>query len=140
MYRIRKLSNPSLGMLKRIQTMDAVCFPGDDPVEIRPTDHVWVAYHKGELVGFSLARELADEPVLYFTRVGVMPPHRGCGLQKRFIRCRVAYARRLRCRCVITYTVHNPASSNSLISCGFRLYDPESAYAGEASQYWQLTL
>jgi hypothetical protein len=37
---------------------------------------------------------------------------------------------------LITYTLGNNPSANSLIACGFRLYAPAEAYAGKAALYW----
>jgi hypothetical protein len=41
---------------------------------------------------------------------------------------------------LITDTIENPASSNHLIDCGFRLFDPITLWAKEASLYWRKEL
>lgn len=101
----------------------------------------WLAKHDtGELAGFAgvyvqpissegltdaqrviheaLGLDGQREAVL--VRAGVAKPWRGCGLQKRLIKVRLAFARRAGCVRATTYTAtKNVASQRSLIACGF---------------------
>ena len=38
---------------------------------------------------------------------------------------------------LITDTIKRPVSSNHLIDCGFRLFDPITPWANEGSLYWR---
>lgn len=79
-----------------------------------------------------------DETTAYLERAGVHKVARGRGLQRRLIRVRCAWAKRNGCDTVITYTTpDNYWSSNNLIECGFRLYQPEWPWAGTEVLYWQ---
>lgn len=105
----------------------------------------WIGIkHTGgcDLVAFCGLRELSSSPGVWFLcRAGVLEAYRGKGLQKRMIRLRLRYAKAHRGKLAITYTTkENFASANSLISCGFRLYDPEWAWAGREMLYWQKDL
>ena len=74
-------------------------------------------------------------------RSGVLSKHRGQGLQKRLIKARIAMARRHGYQEIVTYVLDwNLASANSLIACGFRLYNPESKYAGSKAFYFRKNL
>ena len=53
---------------------------------------------------------------------------------------RVDKARRLGWNWLITDTYDNPASSNSLISCGFKLYDPNVPWGTKGALYWRKKL
>lgn len=73
--------------------------------------------------------------VFYLVRAGVMPEYRGLGLQRRLIRVRAAYARRAKANWLVTSTYHNMHSANSLIACGFRLYEPEVPWGATTKRY-----
>lgn len=77
---------------------------------------------------------------VYLVRAGVIPKARGLGLQARMIRVRERHARRLGMRWAITYTYCNPASANSLIRCGYRIYEPSAPWGGDGSIYWRKPL
>ena len=74
----------------------------------------------------------------YLCRSGVLPLYRGKGIQKKLIRARVRQARALGWRWLITDTYENPPSSNSLISCGFRLFEPTVPWGANGTLYWRL--
>jgi L-amino acid N-acyltransferase YncA len=70
----------------------------------------------------------------------VLPAHRGQGIQKRLIRVRLRQARALGWNWVVTDTHDNPASSNSLIARGFKLFDPSKPWGADKTLYWRLKL
>lgn len=128
MTRVRRCHDIAL-----ISQLDAEIFTGDDPVG---TDYAawWTAVSdSGEHVAFAGAR--AHEHGVYMIRCGVLPEHRGQGLQKRLIgaRCRWARGRGP----LYTYTLpFNVSSANNLISCGFRMYRPQIRWLGDDVCYW----
>ena len=126
----------------RLEVMHLVCF-GSDCDYPDWDNHYWWTIRDGEhTVGFAsmqLSEGQHEDTIGLFTRVGVLPEWRGRGIQSKLIQSRITYAKRNSCTRCCTYTIENPASDNSLITCGFRRYDPEDPYAGPAT-YWQLTL
>ncbi len=77
---------------------------------------------------------------MYLCRSGVVPEHRGKGLQKRLIRVRETYARNMAMNWVISDTTCNPPSANSLIACGFKLYEPAQPWGNRSTIYWRKRL
>jgi predicted acetyltransferase len=65
---------------------------------------------------------------------------RGQGLQKKFIRVRIRQAKALKMNWVITSTFDNPASANSLIACGFKMFNPTKPWMAKNTSYWRLKL
>lgn len=90
----------------------------------------------GTAVGFAGLKLMPDGPA-FLMLSGILPKFRGNALQKRLIRVRLRHAVQAGFRQSVTYTVvGNVASANSLISCGFRAYEPEYAWAGRSVNYW----
>jgi ribosomal-protein-alanine N-acetyltransferase len=136
MISIRRIDEDEMYM---IRGLDELCF-GDDKSESVPEEATWwVAFENDSPVGFGGIKLMHDFG--YLCKVGVLPSHRGHGLQKRFLDVRLRFAKRAALRSVITYThLDNHASSNSLIAKGFRLYSPSYAWAGDDYLYWQKIL
>ena len=101
--------------------------------------HWWIVYTEdGKPVGFAgLVRSIAWNDTGYLCRAGVMYEYTGKGLQKRLIKVRQAQAKKLGWNWLITDTTNNPASSNSLISCGFRIYTPANKWSFKNAIYWR---
>lgn len=117
-----------------------VCFPNDERY-CPEKGHWWIAYDGDRLAGFAgIRRSNRWSDAGYLCRAAVMPEFRGCGLQKRLIRVRIAKARSLGWRYCITDTRLNPKSANSLISCGFRMYLPRVPWSFRDACYWRLNL
>lgn len=112
---------------------------GDTPCDLGGS--WWIAYD-GELpVGFAgLQQSSKWIDTGYLCRSGVIRSHRGLGLQKRLIRVRERKARLDGWNWLITDTYKNPASSNSLISCGFRTYLPSAPWGFDGAIYWRKRL
>ena len=101
-------------LLIRLQTD---CLPGDQPLSPRDGDW-WICYSEAGIpVAFcSIKPSLRWAETGYLSRAGVLPGHRGRGLQKRLIRVRVARARQL----------------------GWKwLYEPTYPYGLKTSVYWR---
>lgn len=123
-----------------VRGLDRIIFPGDDPPDIEGS-RWWLVWDRDTPVAFAGARMLSGEPILMLERCGVLPSHRGHGLQLRLIRARMRWAYEARADAAITYThPGNPASGNSLIRAGFTLYTPSWAWAGPHFLYWRRDL
>jgi len=119
--------------------LQSKCLPYDKPY---PVDHGhwWVVYTEDEQpIGFAgMVRSLQWCNAGYMCRAGVLATHQGKGLQKRLIQVRIAKCRKLGWEWLLTDTTDNPASSNSLISMGFKLYQPTIPWGFKNSLYWQM--
>jgi L-amino acid N-acyltransferase YncA len=100
---------------------------------------VWVVRVGGKAVGYGAMRGCeasVNKGLALLTRAGVIPAWRGMGIQKKLIRLRTRKAKNLGYKTAIAYVMGmNCASSNALIGCGFRLYEPANLYAGEKAVY-----
>jgi len=124
----------------RLSVLQKKCLPFDKPYD---TNHGywWIATQDGVDCAFA---GLVSSPWWsdcgYLIRCGVVPDMRGQGLQKKFIRVRIRQAKALKMNWVITSTYDNPASANSLIACGFKMFDPTKPWMAAHTSYWRLKL
>lgn len=125
--------------LETIDALDAICFPGEPlPAEMRCAAAWWIISDAEGPVAYAGAQTVDGASALFLCRAGVLPRGAGRGLQRRLIRARLRWARRLGVRVAITYTVpSNPRSSNNLIRTGWSLYEPDYAWAGRGQIYWR---
>jgi hypothetical protein len=124
------------------KSLDKKLFSKDE-VRDFSEDEIWIGWHNDTPIAYCSVKyvDLPDNKFAFLSRAGVLTKYRGKGLQKRMIRLRVRDAKRRGFNFICTYTVMcNYASSNNLISCGFKLYDPETNWAGKWVLYWQRTL
>lgn len=109
-------------------------FPSDQ-LEIDSQCVAWFLMDGNEIAGFCILKVL-DYEIVFLHRAGIRKDYQGRGLQKRLIRVRERYARKIKASKIITYTLFdNHASSVNLLRCGYELYYPESLYAGHCL-YW----
>lgn len=129
--------------LEAILSLDKICFPQDAPP---PTDTArwWIAWAgdcAAAYAGLRCCQSPENRGLAFLCRAGVLSRHRGNGLQKRLIRVREKAARASGVTELVTYTtLWNVASANSLIACGFRLYNPASRWGGKESLHWRKAL
>jgi GNAT superfamily N-acetyltransferase len=118
--------------------LDEICFPADHRVAV-PGSLWWVAWDGTEPVayaGLRLCSMPENRGLGFLCRAGVVPSHRGRGLQKRLIRIRERAARELGLKELVTYCIcSNSPSLNSLVGCGFRFYSPATKYGGPGAVY-----
>lgn len=123
-----------------LMMLQAACLPGDTPHNI-DVGWWWLAEDGDNAVGFAgMVQSVRWMDTVYLCRSGVVPSAQGHGLQKRMIAVRAAHARKLGYRWMITDTTDNPASANSLISCGFKLFQPSAPWGFKHSLYWRRKL
>ena len=118
--------------------LQKTCLPYD---KIYPlTKEYWhvVFSETGEAVGFGgIVPSTRWADTMYLCRAGVAPAHQGQGLQKRLIRQRLKVAKRLGMNWVISDTNQNPASANSLIAMGFKMFEPSKPWGLKTALYWK---
>jgi GNAT superfamily N-acetyltransferase len=119
-----------------IREMQATCLPNAPRYPFEDA-YWWIVEEDGQCVafaGYSPSKQWAD--TIYLCRSGVIPEAQGRGLQKKLIRARLRHAKKNGARWAITDTRHNPASANSLIACGFRMYTPKHPWSFADACYW----
>lgn len=98
----------------------------------------WLAYHEGEPVAFSgLVPSRLYKNAGYLKRSGVVPEHRGNGLQLRFFRVREAKARKVGWEMIVSETTETVYSANNFIRAGYQLFEPSERWAFNHSLYWR---
>lgn len=119
---------------------DRLCFPADSPPE--PDEGAWwIGQCDGQLAAYCAARPSSTAPgTVYLCRAGVMPDWRGRGLQRRLVHVRERWARAQGYTRVVTDTYRNPASANTLIHCGYRMWEPEYPWGRAGACYWVKSL
>ena len=117
------------------------CLPGDAPFDTTQ-GYWWIVYDALNLpCAFAgLVPSIRWLDTGYLCRAGVLSCHRGYGIQKRLIRARIRQAKALGWKWLITDTYLNPASSNSLIACGFKLFEPSKPWGATGTLFWRLKL
>lgn len=106
--------------------------------EMFDTGFWWIALQDKKPVGFAgMQPSVRWSDAVYLCRSGVIESARGQGLQRRLIGARLISARHYNFRHAITDTRRNPASANSLIACGFRMYQPAAPWSFQDACYWK---
>jgi GNAT superfamily N-acetyltransferase len=125
--------------LNQITLMHLKCFRAEELDEsLFQRGWWWIAQDDGEPVGFAgMVQSYRWGDAVYFCRAAVLPKARGNGLQKRLIATRTRKAKQLGMNWAITDTRKNPASANSLISAGFRMYEPALPWGLKDGCYWK---
>jgi len=126
--------------IELLNKLQRECLPSDTLYDVRLGDW-WIAVQNGKAVGFAgIVRYARWIDTGYLCRSGVVRGARGHGIQKRLIRVRALFARKMVWAWLITDTYDNPPSSNSLISCGFKLFNPSVEWGAKGTLYWRKKL
>lgn len=126
--------------IELLNKLQRECLPSDTLYDVRCGDW-WIAVQNGKAVGFAgIVRSARWIDTGYLCRSGVVRGARGHGIQKRLIRVRALFARKMGWAWLITDTYDNPPSSNSLISCGFKLFNPSVEWGAKGTLYWRKKL
>lgn len=139
--KIKRVDVRSFEIQSKLNALQKKCLPGDTPSDTT-TGWWWIVYDALNLpCAFAgLVPSVRWRDTGYLCRAGVISSHRGQGLQKRLIRARVRQAKALGWNWLITDTYENPASSNSLIACGFKLFEPTKPWGADKTLYWRKKL
>lgn len=99
----------------------------------------WLAEVDGRIAGYAgLSTEYGYIGMGYLSRSGILKEFRGKGIQKTLIQVRDEEAIKRGYELNITYVANwNHASANSLIRCGYTLYEPELAYGLKNALYFR---
>lgn len=137
-YHVRQVNTKDPEIVAILERLQITCLPGDIPQKAT-SGYWWLCYtDAGVPVGFAgMVPSVRWEQTGYLSRAGILPAHQGRGLQKRLIKVRIAKAKQLGWRFLLSDTSENPASANSLISCGFKMYEPRNPYGLKTSLYWR---
>jgi hypothetical protein len=140
-FTVRKVDirNPAIRNL--LVFLQKKILPADQPYT-PDRGHWWIAYAEcGKPVGFAgLARSIKWTDTGYLCRAGVIDGFTGHGLQLRMIKVRLVQAKKLGWAWCITDTTNNPASANSLINAGFKMYTPANPWGMSKAVYWKRKL
>jgi GNAT superfamily N-acetyltransferase len=139
--KIKRVDIRHLQIQDRLRVLQKKCLPSDAPFDTSQ-GYWWIVYdaHNLPCAFAGLVPSVRWLDTGYLCRAGVLPSHRGQGVQKRLIRARVRQARALGWSWLITDTYDNPASSNSLIATGFKLFEPSKPWGAKGTLYWRLKL
>ena len=138
-FSIRKANIKSAKTVAIIMRLQKATLPYDKPYE--PKSGAWfIAYAEdGEPAAFAgIVQSNQWTDTAYLCRAGVLTKYTGHGLQARLIKARLRAAKAMGYVHAITDTTTNPASSNSLINAGFKLYEPSRPHAYAHSLYWRI--
>lgn len=127
-YRLKQTKDREL-----ISSLQKKHFPGC-PAHLPEDSFWWVIEHgfnTAAFAGYSLCGKEA-----YLCRAAVEENHKGNGLHTRLIRARLRHAKRSGATRAVTDTRLNPASSNNLIDCGFRMFTPDDPWSFKEACYW----
>ena len=140
MFYIRRIDGSKDNHAALLHWLQLEALPGDTPLDVS-VGAWWIAYSDGNPAGFcSIKRSSRWSNAGYLCRAGILRKFRGKGLQKKLIAVRVRYAKSQGWDWATSDTYNNPASTNNLISCGFRMYIPSYKYGAEGTIYWRKRL
>ena len=138
--KIQRVDTRQEAVQTRLSVLQKKCLPYDKPYDTT-NGTWWIATKNGVDCGFAgLICSPWWSDCGYLIRCGVLPDYRGQGLQKKFIRVRIRQAKTLQMNWIVTSTYDNPASANSLISCGFKMFNPSRPWMTKHTSYWRLKL
>jgi GNAT superfamily N-acetyltransferase len=140
-YRVTAVDGEDEDTADTLRELQERCFGDTAPLVPSDKGWWWIASDGRELAGFCLLVPTSYNPAMgYLKRAGVLRPHRGQGLQRRFVRVRETKARKVGMLAMITDTTDNPSSANNLIACGYRLFTPDNPWGFAHTIYWRKDL
>ena len=134
-YRIREIDGGDNADI--LTELHSQCFGSEAPQADYDIGHWWLAYYEKEPIGFAgLTPSQFTSYCGYLKRAGVLPEHRGHGLQRRLVRVRESRARKNGWSRIVTDCTDNPASANNLFKAGYRMFTPKAPWFRESTLYW----
>ena len=139
---IKKVDCRKPEVITTLRYLQKKCLPVDKVCSVE-RGHWWIAYDEETKAPVGFAGMIRSQTWIdcgYLCRAGVVEAYQGRGIQKRLIKVRETQAKKLHWNWLVTDTHVNPASANSLIACGFKLYEPSAPWAFKTSLYWRKKL
>lgn len=138
-YRIREIDGSDNDDI--LTELHSLCFGGEAPQAEYDHGHWWLAFDGKEPVAFAgLTPSQLGFNCGYLKRCGILPEHRGQGLQRRLIRVREARAKKNGWGRIVTDCTDNPHSANNLFKAGYKMFTPKYGWFREATLYWTKTI
>lgn len=126
--------------IDELRDLHILCLPSDEHEDYLKGDW-WLAFEAGSPVAFAGSREVPSVPEwVYLSRVGVLPSHRGQGLQRRLMGCVEKDARKRHVTAVMSSTYLNPPSANNFVKRGYLMYSPDTPWGAVGTCYWLKSL
>jgi GNAT superfamily N-acetyltransferase len=136
-YRIREVDGSDAVNWLEIESLHDLIFWRDAPPVDPEHGHWWIVKLGRKAVGFAGLVESPHCPDMgYLLRVGVLPAHRGNGLQRRFMRALEARAKRNGWSGIVADT-RDALSANNFARAGYGIFEPERRWAFLDSIYWR---
>ena len=108
--------------IRWLRALDAECFPDDKPLVLSDAVGWTLAWEGDEAVAFCGWRPHGSWG--FHVRAGVRPESQGKGLQKQMLALREEAMASAGMSAAVTYTeAYSAASMNSLIACGYRVFE-----------------
>lgn len=141
MYRVRAVDGQNEEVAETLSDLHRLTFFGSAPVPEFDFGNWWIAYGDTGPAAFAgIIPATRAHNAGYFSRVGVLRPHCGRGLQLRLMRAIESRARRNGWTAIISDTTNNVASANNFIRAGYRLYSPSNPWAWPHTLYWRKSI
>lgn len=135
-----KRVKPTKENMKVLRDLQKLCLPADRPYD-SPYAWYWLGFWGQTPVAFCImSPSIRWSNCVYLARSGVAPEFQGQGLQKKMILIREKWARKHKYEWAITDTTENPQSANSLISRGYKVYEPKKPWGLRRAIYWRKKL
>lgn len=141
-YRIREVDGDDEDNAADLALLHDLTFGSTDPKANTSEGHWWFAFFEDQEAPVAFAGIVPSifPNAGYYKRVGVLPKHRGAGLQLRFSRVIENRCRRNGWTTIYSDTTDNIPSANNFIRAGYELFEPPNRWAFQNSLYWRKRL
>lgn len=142
-YRSRRADLASEEDVEALRDLHELCFGTTAPQVTYDKGAWWLVYKVGgkDPMGFGgIVPSTLGPGYAYLKRSGILPDHRGHGLQRRLIAIRERWARKEGFHTVVTDTCDNTPSANNLIRSGYFLFEPKPLWGLKGGLYFKKPL
>lgn len=141
-YRIREVDGCDDVIIDTINELDkaVASFP---PIKTENFEngYWWLVYAGAEPIAYAgIVPSQRWLETGYLARAGVLPEHRGRGLQRRLMAVRERKAKAIGWKHIVSDCTSNIPSANNFIKCGYELYQPSKPWAFANTLYWRKSL
>jgi len=139
MIKFKKIKVINEEIVKRLDSLDSICFPSDDLYPKHNENIVWWIVTDNEKdIAFAGVKFFEGYGYSFLCRVGVIKSYRRLGIHKKLLQLREKESKsRIWCKKIITYTAPwNIKSCNNLIRNGYLLYLPHHPFGSRDSLYF----